>query len=71
MSKCMKMIAVGKVQGVGFRFSTKLRAKNLGISGYAKNLKDGSVEILACGSEENLAEFEKWLRNGGPKFAKI
>ncbi len=51
----------GWVQGVGFRAYTKWRAKDLGLSGYAKNLPDGSVEVVAEGPEEDLRKLVEHL----------
>jgi acylphosphatase len=56
----------GRVQGVWFRESTRREADRLGIRGYANNLPDGSVEVLACGLVEALHELESWLRQGPP-----
>ena len=56
----------GRVQGVWFRESTRREAEPLGISGYAKNMPDGSVEVLACGSEEALDRLADWLQKGPP-----
>lgn len=56
----------GHVQGVCFRASTQQQAKLLGITGYARNLVDGSVEILACGDESALAKLEGFLWRGPP-----
>lgn len=39
----------GSVQGVGFRYTTQHEAQRLGLVGYARNLDDGSVEVVACG----------------------
>lgn len=44
----------GRVQGVGFRFSTAQAAKHLGLTGTVKNLEDGSVELVAQGSQDKL-----------------
>jgi acylphosphatase len=54
------------VQGVWFRDSTRREAERLGISGHAINLPNGSVEVLACGASDALAELEDWLRQGPP-----
>ena len=56
----------GRVQGVFFRDSTRREAARLGISGHAINLPDGTVEVLAAGTDDALAELERWLREGPP-----
>ncbi|WP_407644417.1 acylphosphatase [Dongshaea marina] len=48
--RCVKVVVGGIVQGVGFRYSTQLEAKKLGLIGYAMNLPNGDVEVLAQGS---------------------
>ncbi len=58
------------MQGVWFRDSTRREAERLGITGYAKNLPDGDVEVLAAGSAADLAELAIWLREG-PPLAKV
>ena len=60
----------GEVQGVFFRASAKESAEALGVSGWAKNNPDGSVEIWAEGQEENLQNFLDWCYNGSEK-AKV
>lgn len=60
----------GKVQGVWFRASTQEQAKRLNITGWARNLPDGRVEVLACGDQENIAELYEWLKHG-PQGAKV
>jgi acylphosphatase len=57
---------VGKVQGVYFRHSTRNEAVRRGIAGYAENLPDASVEVLAHGSVEAVAELMRWLHRGPP-----
>lgn len=59
-----KIRVTGYVQGVGFRWSAAREAKSLGITGFVKNMADGSVYIEAEGSEENLIEFIEWCRTG-------
>lgn len=54
----------GFVQGVGFRYFVKRNALRLGLSGYAKNLPDGSVEVVAEGSESALLKLLKYLKEG-------
>ncbi len=56
----------GQVQGVGFRVHTRHEALRLGLTGYAKNLSDGRVEVLAVGESAVLAALERWLRIGPP-----
>lgn len=68
---CKKFLVTGAVQGVGFRLQTQRLANRVGVVGYAKNLETGEVEILACGSEVQIGEVEKWLRAGGPVTAKV
>lgn len=47
----------GRVQGVGFRFTAEAVARDLGVVGWAKNLRDGRVEVVAEGEEKTLKEF--------------
>jgi acylphosphatase len=60
----------GMVQGVGYRYFAQRIAAQLGISGYAKNLSDGRVEIYAIAQPEALKSFSKSLEQG-PKFAEV
>lgn len=60
----------GRVQGVGFRYSARIAAKNYGIKGYVRNMPDGSVYLEAEGPEKNVAEFVNWCSKG-PDFAYI
>lgn len=70
MTTCRKFHVSGKVQGVFFRDSTRQKAEALNITGYAINLDDGRVEVLACGDEHALEELESWLREG-PSSADV
>lgn len=61
---CKKVLVFGKVQGVWFRASTQNQAKALGVFGYAKNLPDGSVEVLVIGETDNVERLLSWLWKG-------
>ena len=63
---CVRCIVSGRVQGVFFRESTRREAEKLGITGYAINLRDGSVEVLACGAVEAVDRLREWLWVGPP-----
>jgi acylphosphatase len=60
----------GRVQGVFYRGSAQLRARELGITGYARNLADGRVEVLACGESSQVDTFIDWLWIG-PAAASV
>ncbi|WP_227875842.1 acylphosphatase [Kushneria konosiri] len=62
----MKARVTGDVQGVGFRYATAQRARQLGISGYARNCDDGSVEVGMAGSHDDVAAMIDWLQTGPP-----
>jgi acylphosphatase len=58
---CKRCLVGGRVQGVFYRATAARRAHELGIRGYARNLPDGRVEVLACGEEATVSAFVKWL----------
>lgn len=64
--ECRLFRIEGRVQGVWFRESTRREAVPLGISGYARNMADGSVEVLACGEASALDRLAEWLQRGPP-----
>lgn len=66
MTVCQKFRVEGRVQGVWFRESTRQWAQKRGIAGYAINLADGSVEVLACGAPDAIVSLEAWLHEGPP-----
>ena len=68
--ECARFIVSGKVQGVFFRASARDQAQRLDLSGHAKNLADGSVEVIACGDAANIAALERWLQTG-PAAARV
>lgn len=59
----------GRVQGVGFRWFLGRHARRLGLVGYARNLPDGRVEVLAEGPAARVAELETLLAEGPPGAA--
>lgn len=63
---CRRYLVSGKVQGVGFRAATRSQALRLGLQGSAQNLRDGRVEVIACGSIEALDQLDLWLQQGPP-----
>ena len=54
----------GRVQGVGFRYSTRNLAKKMGINGWVRNSPDGSVEVYCEGDSAKLEKFLRWLAKG-------
>ena len=56
----------GRVQGVFFRASTREQALALKLDGYARNLPDGRVEVLAAGDSAALETLARWLERGPP-----
>jgi len=65
-----RFIISGKVQGVFYRGSARELALRLNVTGYAKNLPDGCVEVLASGSVEALDVLQRWLQQG-PAAARV
>lgn len=63
-------LVTGRVQRVGFRAATRRRARALGLTGHARNLEDGRVEVIAAGSEEGLQALREWLVRG-PALARV
>lgn len=64
VSRNVKVLVYGRVQGVYFRYYTKLMADSLGLCGWVKNCPDGSVETHLSGSEHNVNEMIDWLHQG-------
>jgi acylphosphatase len=65
-----RYLVSGRVQGVGYRYFALREAEALGVTGFARNLPDGRVEVVAEGSDEALAAFEGRLQ-AGPGFASV
>lgn len=70
MNICKRCIVTGRVQGVAYRAATQHQAHALNVTGYAKNLPDGSVEVLACGAERDVNTLCDWLWEG-PRVAQV
>lgn len=66
----MRCYVSGRVQGVFFRASTRRKAEELAIGGWARNLADGRVEVLACGEAAALEALKDWLWLG-PAHARV
>ena len=60
------IVVAGKVQGVYFRQSAREKAQESGITGFVKNQADGTVYIMATGTEERLESLLRWCRQGPP-----
>ncbi len=58
---CKKCLVGGRVQGVFYRATAARRASELRLRGYARNLPDGRVEVLACGESQAVNAFVSWL----------
>ena len=68
--KCVRCIVSGRVQGVWYRKSAQQQALALAVTGYANNLLDGRVEVLACGEEHAVEKLIDWLWQG-PEHAQV
>ena len=60
----------GRVQGVAFRYHARQQARALGLEGYARNLPDGRVEVLAIGDDAAIDRLAAWLQRG-PALARV
>jgi len=58
---CKRAFVSGRVQGVFYRATAAREAQALGLAGYARNLPDGRVEVLACGAEPSVDALLRWL----------
>lgn len=61
------VIVEGVVQGVSFREYTRRQAFVLHLTGWVRNLHDGSVEAMLCGTDNDIARMLDWLRQGPPR----
>ncbi|MBW1774640.1 MAG: acylphosphatase [Deltaproteobacteria bacterium] len=66
----VRLIIEGRVQGVWFRDSTRRQAVALGVTGWARNRPEGTVEVLAEGSEDRVRKLIAWCHQG-PSSARV
>ena len=69
-TEARRFVVRGRVQGVGFRWFVEREAHVLGIAGWVRNNGDGSVEVLAMGSGDQLLQLRSRLRSG-PRAARV
>ncbi len=67
---CRHYFVSGKVQGVWFRANTQREARQIGLTGWVRNMPDGRVEVMSCGPKEQVELLEIWLRRG-PERAEV
>jgi len=65
-----RYVVSGRVQGVGFRWFVEREAATLEITGWVRNRDDGSVEVMATGTDEKLSALHRRLREG-PRAARV
>jgi acylphosphatase len=65
-----QVTVVGLVQGVGFRYSAQAEATRLGLTGFVRNRRDGTVEAQLEGEEVSVSQMVDWLR-AGPRGARV
>ncbi len=70
MKKSLIIKVIGRVQGVGFRYYTNKKALELDISGFVRNMPDGSVYIEAEGEEKQIHNFVCWVKEG-PNWSRV
>jgi acylphosphatase len=63
---CRRSFVSGRVQGVFYRATCVRKAQEMGVTGFARNLADGRVEVLACGEASLVEAFAQWLWEGSP-----
>lgn len=68
--KHLDLRVTGRVQGVSFRYYTKLKADSLGLGGWVRNETDGSVTIAVEGDDNDLATMKRWIEQG-PRSAVV
>lgn len=70
MKVCKRLLIYGRVQGVGYRESMRRQAAQLGVTGWVRNNRDGTVEAMVEGPPEAVAQMLLWARRG-PALAQV
>jgi acylphosphatase len=70
VKQARRYVVRGRVQGVGYRYFVQESASSVGVSGYTRNLDDGTVEIYAIGTQDQLSALAGLLRMG-PRYAEV
>ena len=70
MKRRLRIIIIGKVQGVTYRINAQEIAQKLNLTGWVQNNQDDTVSIVAEGEEESLDELLKWCKSG-PRYAEV
>jgi acylphosphatase len=68
--KRIQLVVRGRVQGVFFRATAQREARQLGLTGWVKNRRDGAVEMVVEGEEDNVKDFLAWAQHG-PTTARV
>ncbi len=70
MKSARRFVVSGRVQGVGYRYFVQKAARELGLTGYARNLDDGTVEVVACGLPSKVQDLLGHLQSG-PRMSEV
>lgn len=70
MTVVKHLLITGRVQGIGFRYHMLRVARELGITGWVRNCRDGSVEAMVAGAPDAVEKIIAWARRG-PEHALV